>query len=120
MDWLRNADWLTRERVRGYALLLAPVSLGVLAISYINAMAPAGTDFLAFWGAGRAVVGGDPAAAYDLALQERIQTATGSTGLAPRPRITRTAFQQAGCGRAGYLAEQHARGACATAGGCTG
>ena len=80
MDWLRNADWLTRERVRGYALLLALVSLGVLAISYMNAMAPAGTDFLAFWGAGRAVVGGDPAAAYDLALQERIQTATGSEG----------------------------------------
>ena len=25
MDWLRRADWLTRERVRGYALLLALV-----------------------------------------------------------------------------------------------
>lgn len=80
MDWLRRADWLTHERVRGYALLLTFVSIGVLANSYMKAMGPAGTDFLAFWGAGHAVIGGDPAAAYDLALQERVQTGTGSEG----------------------------------------
>ncbi len=80
MDWLRKADWLTHERVRGYALLLALASLAVLTNSYIGAMGPGGTDFLAFWGAGHAVVGGDPAAAYDLALQERVQTGTGSEG----------------------------------------
>ncbi len=77
---LRDADWLTRERVRGYALLLALASLALLANSYFKAMQPDGTDFLAFWGAGHVTVQGDPAAAYDLAVQEDVQTATGSTG----------------------------------------
>ena len=80
MDWLRRADWLTRERVRGYALLLALASLIMLAVSYRDAMAPQGTDFLAFWGAGTVTAAGDPAAAYDLAVQERVQTGTGSDG----------------------------------------
>lgn len=80
MDWLRNADWLNRERVRGYALLLALVSVVLLVNSYLKAMGPAGTDFLAFWGAGHVTAAGDPAAAYDLAVQERVQTATGSDG----------------------------------------
>ena len=80
MDWLRRADWLTHERVRGYALLLALASLALLANSYIKAMGPQGSDFLAFWGAGHVTAGGDPAAAYDLAVQQRVQTATGSEG----------------------------------------
>ncbi len=80
MDWLRRADWLTRERVRGYALLLALASLALLANSYLKAMGPAGTDFLAFWGAGQLTAEGAPAAAYDLAAQERVQTGTGSEG----------------------------------------
>ncbi len=80
MDWLRRADWLTRERVRGYALLLAFASLALLANSYLKAMGPAGTDFLAFWGAGQLTAEGAPAAAYDLAAQERVQTGTGSEG----------------------------------------
>ncbi|MBX7502251.1 DUF2029 domain-containing protein [Qipengyuania sp. YG27] len=80
MDWLRRADWLTRERVRGYALLLALASMALLVNSYLKAMGPEGTDFLAFWGAGKATVAGDPAAAYDLAVQQRVQTATGSEG----------------------------------------
>lgn len=80
MEWLRRADWLTRERVRGYALLLAVASLALLAFSYRDAMGPQGTDFLAFWGAGTVTAAGDPAAAYDLAVQQRLQTATGSTG----------------------------------------
>ena len=62
MDWLRRADWLTRERVRGYALLLALASLALLANSYLKAMGPAGTDFLAFWGAGQVTAEGAPAA----------------------------------------------------------
>ena len=80
MDWLRRADWLTHERVRGYALLLALASLALLANSYLKAMGPAGTDFLAFWGAGQLTAEGVPAAAYDLAEQERVQTGTGSEG----------------------------------------
>lgn len=80
MDWLRRADWLTRERVRGYALLLAVASIALLANSYIKAMGPDGSDFLAFWGAGKATAAGNPVAAYDLAVQQHIQTATGSEG----------------------------------------
>jgi len=77
---LRRADWLTPERVRGYAVLLGIASLALLANSLVKAMGPDGTDFLAFWGAGHVAVSGDPAAAYDLAVQERVQTNTGSTG----------------------------------------
>lgn len=77
---IREADWLNPRRVRGYAALVGLASLALLANSYLKAMQPAGTDFLAFWGAGFVTVAGDPAAAYDLAVQERVQTATGSTG----------------------------------------
>ncbi|WP_226699287.1 glycosyltransferase family 87 protein [Qipengyuania gaetbuli] len=77
---LREADWLTARRVRGYAVLIAIASLALLANSYIKAMQPAGTDFLAFWGAGHVAAAGNPAAAYNLAVQESVQTATGSEG----------------------------------------
>jgi hypothetical protein len=80
MDFLRHADWLTGERVRGYALLLAIASLALLANSYLKAMGPEGTDFLAFWGAGHVTAAGNPAAAYDLAVQQAVQTGTGSDG----------------------------------------
>lgn len=78
--FLRRADWLTPQRVRGYAVLIALASCALLANSYMKAMGPDGTDFLAFWGAGHMTAMGEPAAAYDLAVQERVQTGTGSTG----------------------------------------
>ena len=62
--WVRRADWLHAGRVRGYALLVGLASLTILA----------------FWGAGQVTAAGDPAAAYDLAVQEQVQTATGSQG----------------------------------------
>ena len=80
MDFLRKADWLNSKRVRAYALMLALASLALLANSYMKAMGIAGSDFLAFWGAGHVTAAGDPAAAYDLAVQERVQTGTGSEG----------------------------------------
>ncbi len=80
IDHVRQADWLTAERVRGYAVILGLASLALLANSFVKAMGADGTDFLAFWGAGHVTVAGDPALAYDLAVQERVQTATGSTG----------------------------------------
>ena len=78
--FIREAEWLNPQRVRGYAVLLVLASLALLANSYLKAMQPAGTDFLAFWGAGHVTLAGDPAAAYDLAMQERVQTGTGSAG----------------------------------------
>ena len=80
LTFVRDASWLGRDRVRGYAFLLALASAALLVNSYLKAMGPDGTDFLAFWGAGHVTAAGDPAAAYDLAVQERVQTATGSSG----------------------------------------
>ena len=80
MEFLRSAEWLTRERVRGYAIVIALAWLAMMANSYLKAMGPAGTDFLAFWGAGHVTAAGDPAAAYDLTTQQAVQTATGSEG----------------------------------------
>ena len=80
LDHLRTADWLTPDRVRGYAAILALASLALLVNSYLKAMGPDGSDLLAFWGEGHVTRAGDPAAAYDLAVQERVQTGTGSTG----------------------------------------
>ncbi|MGB3166879.1 MAG: glycosyltransferase family 87 protein [Alteraurantiacibacter sp.] len=78
--FVRDAEWLTPGRVRGYAVLVGIASLALLANSYLKAMGPDGSDFLAFWGAGTVTVQGDPSAAYDLAVQERVQTGTGSKG----------------------------------------
>lgn len=80
---LRDAKWLDGQRVRGYAVLLGIASLALLANSYIKAMTPTASDFLAFWGAGHVTVAGDPAAAYDLAVQEAVQTGP-ATGIEAR------------------------------------
>lgn len=74
VPFLRDATWLDGQRVRGYAVLLGIASLALLANSYLKAMTPTGSDFLAFWGAGHVTMAGDSAAAYDLAVQEQVQT----------------------------------------------
>ncbi len=80
LSFLRDANWLDGGRVRGYAVIVGLASLALLANSYFKAMGTEGTDFLAFWGAGHVTVAGDAAAAYDLAVQEQVQTGTGSEG----------------------------------------
>lgn len=77
IDFLRQAHWLDTRRVRGYAVLIGIASAALLAVSWFQAMGPQGSDFLAFWGAGRAVLEGVPQAAYDLQWQEQVQTAAG-------------------------------------------
>jgi hypothetical protein len=77
---LRGAEWLTGQRVRGYALLVGLASLALLAHAWIQAQGAQASDFLAFWGAGKAVLVGLPQGAYDLAWQERIQTGAGFEG----------------------------------------
>src|SRR5690606_9378700 len=78
--FLRDADWLTSQRVRGYAVLVGLASLALLAVSWVEAQGPQASDFLAFWGAGKAVLAGVPETAYDLAWQERVQTGAGFEG----------------------------------------
>ena len=80
IDILREARWLDGRRVRGYALLIGLASLALLAVAWAQAQGPQGSDFLAFWGGGRAVLFGFPEFAYDLAWQERTQTSTGFHG----------------------------------------
>ena len=75
--FLRDADWLTPQRVRGYALLIGLASLALLAVSWVQAQGPRASDFLAFWGAGKAMLAGLPERAYDLAWQARVQTGAG-------------------------------------------
>lgn len=77
---LREMRWLDSGRVRGYAVLLGLASLALLANSFIKAMGPDGSDFLAFWGAGHVTFAGHPELAYDLAVQQQVQTGTGSVG----------------------------------------
>ncbi|HSQ96788.1 MAG TPA: glycosyltransferase family 87 protein [Croceibacterium sp.] len=78
--FLRDADWLNSRRVRGYAILVGLASLALLAVSWAKAMGPEGSDFLAFWGAAKAVLAGLPQSAYDLQWQQRVQTSAGFTG----------------------------------------
>lgn len=80
LSFVRIADWLTARRVRAYALMLGLASLGVLAVAFFEATGRTGSDFLAFWGAGRVAAAGDPSLAYDLAVQEKVQTGAGSRG----------------------------------------
>lgn len=77
---IREARWLTPERVRGYAVLLCLASLALLVDAWLKATGATGSDFLAFWGAGQVTAQGHPALAYDLDVQERVQLATGSQG----------------------------------------
>jgi len=77
IDFLREARWLDAKRVRGYGVLIGIASVGLLIVSWFQAMGPQGSDFLAFWGAGRAVLEAVPQAAYDLEWQARVQTDAG-------------------------------------------
>jgi hypothetical protein len=79
-NFVREARWLDRGRVRGYAALLGVASIALLIASWDRALGPDGSDFLAFWGSARAVLEGVPQAAYDLQWQERVQTAAGPAG----------------------------------------
>jgi hypothetical protein len=79
-DFLRRADWLNGQRVRVYAALIGVASLALLAVAWAQAQGPDGSDFLAFWGAAKAVLAGLPQAAYDLHWQENVQTGAGFTG----------------------------------------
>jgi hypothetical protein len=79
-SFLRDAGWLTPQRVRGYGALIAIASLALVGVSWVRAQGPDGSDFLAFWGSAKAVLAGLPQAAYDLHWQEKVQTGAGFTG----------------------------------------
>src|SRR5207248_6228677 len=79
-DLFAQARWLDLARVvvypRIFLAIFALVVIGFLAASpyLIDPFGkPIGTDFIAFWSAGKLVLGGDPAAAYDYARISDIQ-----------------------------------------------
>ncbi|PKB14570.1 uncharacterized protein DUF2029 [Novosphingobium kunmingense] len=69
--------WIDRRRVNGYSAVLLFVSFAAVGFALIEALGPDGSDFLAFWSAGKLVLAGDPAAAYDLAATGAIQAGVG-------------------------------------------
>ena len=80
--WLRDAEWLTRDRAVAYCRILFLVSLGAavlwIALSHGGldpAGKPLGTDFVSFWTASKIALGGHPAEVYDIAIHRAAQTA---------------------------------------------
>ena len=74
--WLR-LGWIGGERLRGYAQILLLVSIASFYGSYMQATGPTGSDFLAFWSAGRLAVAGKAGAVYDIAATGAVQAALG-------------------------------------------
>lgn len=80
---LRSGNWLTPERIKVYSWLLiaqALIALGALAI-FSNGLVdawgrPLGTDFSNVWTAGRLLLDGTPALAYEPASHHAMQQLT--------------------------------------------
>lgn len=69
--------WLGRTRVRAYSIILALVSAVSMIWMFQRAMGPDGSDFQAFWSAGRLVLSGAAADAYDPAVMAGVQAKAG-------------------------------------------
>ncbi len=67
--------WLGMGRLRAYGLILAFVGAVSLPWAYLQATGTGGSDFLAFWSAGRLVEQGQVAQVYDLPATYRVQAA---------------------------------------------
>lgn len=70
-------DWIGMRRVTAYAQILLLVSVVSYVFSYRQAVGSVGSDFLAFWSAGKLAVTGAAAKVYDLGATGAIQTALG-------------------------------------------
>lgn len=69
--------WIDRRRVIAYSIILLFASMVATGFALREALGPDGSDFLAFWSAGKLVFAGQPAAAYDLAATGAIQAGVG-------------------------------------------
>jgi alpha-1,2-mannosyltransferase len=82
LGWLRDADWLNRDRATAYCRIVFVVTFG-LAFAWIALShggvdltgKPLGTDFISFWTASKIALGGRPAEVYDIAVHQAEQTA---------------------------------------------
>ena len=75
---LRDNRWPDAERVRIVALFSLIAFIPMMATVFFQATGHVGSDFLAFWGAGRLIVAGHPAAVFDLAAEHAAQIGSGT------------------------------------------
>ncbi|WP_232280877.1 glycosyltransferase family 87 protein [Novosphingobium nitrogenifigens] len=73
---LRANAWPDRPRSRVFAVFVLLAYLPMLARVFGEATGRVGSDFLAFWGAGRLVLRGTPWRAYDLVAEHAAQMAS--------------------------------------------
>ncbi len=78
MEALRSGVWLDAGRVRVYAAMVLVAYLPMMVKVYREATGTVGSDFLAFWGAGRLLQAGPAARVYDLVAQHAAQMAAGT------------------------------------------
>lgn len=69
--------WIDRERLVGYSIILFLASLPIFFKVYGEATGEPGSDFLAFWSAGKLVVAGAASRVYDTAATLAVQTTVG-------------------------------------------
>lgn len=81
----RSLAVLDRQRVAAYSLIVLVAYVPMLAKVYFEATGTTGSDFLAFWGAGRVLLVGTPLLVYDLATQNAAQVASGTGQFIPFP-----------------------------------
>ncbi len=74
--WLQ-LRWIGPSRLRAYAIILLFVSLVSFWESYREATGSIGSDFLAFWSAGRLAMTGEASRVYDLAATGAVQATIG-------------------------------------------
>ena len=75
---LRTGAWLDAGRVRVYAAMVLAAYLPMMLKVYREATGTVGSDFLAFWGAGRLQLSGPAARVYDLMAEQVAQAASGT------------------------------------------
>lgn len=79
---LRTGSWLTQERIRAYALMLGVMGVMALGFNWSTGTTPLtdrlgkpiGTDFSAFWTAGRMLLGGDFVGMFNPAIHFDFQS----------------------------------------------
>lgn len=75
-DLLRANRWPDRDLARVVAVFMLIAYVPMLANVFAQATGHVGSDFLAFWGAGRLVAAGTPWLAFDLAAESGAQAAS--------------------------------------------
>ena len=75
---LRTLNWLNGTRVRVYAAMILVAYVPMMVKVFREATGTVGSDFLAFWGAGRLLATGPAPRVYDLAAEHAAQMAAGT------------------------------------------